>query len=116
MRLIDADALKEQIKTELANVPQPDTDADYYIGVKQGLKFADAIIDNAPTVTEDYSTGYQDGLEDGLDDIRPQGGWIERTEGFFTVYTCNKCNGLGGINDNFCPKCGAKMKGDITDE
>lgn len=49
--LISRSALKEQIKTELANVPQPDTDAYYYIGVKQGLKFADAIINNAPTVT-----------------------------------------------------------------
>lgn len=53
MRLIDAEALKDVLKTELANVPQPDTDADYYVGVRQGLKLAETIINNAPTVEEE---------------------------------------------------------------
>lgn len=50
--LISREALMQVLKTELANVPQPDTDADYYIGVKQGLKLAETIINNAPTVDE----------------------------------------------------------------
>lgn len=46
---ISRKVLIDTLKTEFANVPQPDTDADYYVGVKQGLKLAETIIDNAST-------------------------------------------------------------------
>ena len=87
-------------------------------------------IDNAPTVAEDYDTGYQDGLEDGLNDIRPQGEW--KSLGFvhsrgYAWCTCSKCGKTTKIyldKDNdfcciadirnkavACLFCGADMRG-----
>jgi len=80
-----------------------------------------AIIDNAPTVEErSYEMGYQDGCEDGLQGIRPQGEWIfqkaneEQTDG----YECSNCKACFHTKVpyfsefNFCPNCGADMRGD----
>ena len=73
------------------------------------------VIDNAPTVEiTDYDTGYQDGLEDGLNDIRPQGEWIKHST-YKDVLICSKCNhGSNQVYDtfNFCPNCGADMRGE----
>ena len=78
-------------------------------------------IDNAPTVAEDYDTGYQDGLEDGLNDIRPQGEWVEVIDYSDEYekcwhYECSKCKNApyygGDIGTlHFCPNCGADMRG-----
>lgn len=107
--LISREALKDVLKTELANVPQPDTDADYYIGVKQGLKLAETIIDNAPTVdmNTEVSVAYLKGRRQGQSDERSQGEWIFRSGGY---YKCNKCGEVERAEKNFCPNCGAKMK------
>ena len=59
--LISREALKKEIKKSVPYVEQE--------------RILD-LIDNVPTIAEDYDTGYQDGLEDGLNDIRPQGEWI----------------------------------------
>lgn len=99
MRLVDADALKEEVKTMFC----PD---GYKIMMLER-------IDNAPTVAEDYDTGYQDGLEDGLNDIRLQGEWIV----FYTpkkkkVFKCDKCMAVSIQGQtNFCPNCGTDMRG-----
>ena len=87
MRLIDADALLKKLKK-----------TDRYFMLK-------ADIDNAPTVeVTDYDTGYQDGLEDGLNDIRPKGEWNSTGK-------CSVCGEFSEDNGNFCPNCGADMRG-----
>lgn len=48
--LISREKLIEAINTEISNVPAPDTEPDYYVGVTQGLKLAVAVINNAPAV------------------------------------------------------------------
>ena len=66
-------------------------------------------IKNAPPVEEkSYAMGYQDGLEDGLNDIRPQGKWICE----YRTCKCSVC-GFATVIDtyNFCPNCGADMRG-----
>ena len=99
MRLIDADALKEAIKKELPAMSN------------WGEHFIPMLIDNAPTVAEDYDTGYQDGVEDGLNDIRPHGKWI--TIDVFVV-KCSVC-GVESFATPFCPRCGADMGGNAND-
>lgn len=47
--LISREELKKALQSELNNI-QPLSDTNYYVGVKQGLKFAETVIDNAPTV------------------------------------------------------------------
>ena len=48
---------------------------------------------------------------------RPQGEWIDRSDGgrilnpWWENYECNRCGYYGSGTWNFCPYCGAKMKG-----
>lgn len=45
---------------------------------------------------------------------RPSGEWIEQEDDYHHYWECSEC-GMGvGLDDirNFCPNCGAKMKGE----
>lgn len=49
-----------------------------------------------------------------LRDKRPQGEWIEtewQTEIFDTLFKCSICEGQSIEVGDYCPWCGAKMKG-----
>lgn len=144
MRLIDADALKDVLKTELANVPQPDTDADYYVGVRQGLKLAETIINNAPTVEERPQVvifsenmtaeekqkliaefkAVMDNAKFTIEPERPQGEWIvDEDNDLLNFMKCSNCGEVaewldGGSQflSKFCPNCGAQMKGGAENE
>lgn len=100
MRLVDADALKEQ-----------------FIEGAYTTKGIREVIDNAPSVdmNTEVSVAYLKGRRQGQSDERPQGEWIlvDDTEKFIA-----KCSVCGRIEDSrmvkdypFC-HCGAKMNGD----
>ena len=102
MRLIDADALIENLKSNFDN-------GDVYTDKDQFIIDCIHLLDNAPTVEEkSYEMGYQDGCEDGLQGIRPQGEWefVSRN-----CWKCSYCQELTNEGKNFCPNCGADMKG-----
>ena len=99
-RLIDADALKEELEFLKYIIP-----SDLSRLLNSEINRCIEVIDNAPTVAEDYDTGYQDGVEDGLNDIRPHGKWI--TIDVFVV-KCSVC-GVESFATPFCPRCGASM-------
>lgn len=45
---------------------------------------------------------------------RPQGKWIFHKDFNESCrYGCNQCGNLNNISSNFCPNCGADMRGDI---
>lgn len=99
MRLIDADALKKEVKTLFC----PD---GYKIMMLER-------IDSAPAVIKCSMTS--DGLP--LMDLRPrpQGEWVYEEKkisyALFGYYVCSVCGEHYANNTNFCPNCGAKMKG-----
>lgn len=66
------------------------------------------IINNAPTVPIPVDQNvWEDGYECGKGE-RPQGEW--KSEGGFVF--CNQCGISHGVHKtNFCPNCGANMKG-----
>lgn len=67
VRLIDANALKEEMKDWLA-LPNRDNDA------RDVVLHLIAVIDNAPTATIDnYAFGYQDGVRKVLSELEEQG-------------------------------------------
>ena len=80
------------------------------------------IIDNATTIEPDevymtgedynlYMEGYKSGLSDGRKDAeRPKGEWIVR-EGEPMNYECPFCGELNCCKGNFCPDCGADLRG-----
>ena len=49
---------------------------------------------------------------------RPKGEWICATDGnSFTLYECSRCGTYHAHNyHNYCPNCGAKMKGGAENE
>ena len=80
-----------------------------------------AIKDNSFALGDDYLeiNGYG-----AIDDIRalpsadrPQGEWVDRSDGgrilhpWWENYECNRCGYYGSGAWNFCPNCGARMKG-----
>lgn len=113
MRLIDADELKKcAIPCEIHNGALTDLCVPLYQ------------IDNAPTV-ELFCAYLSDGevrqpcVESPCEHERPQGKWLNDRVAFH--FTCDYCgcnirqlkNEVfeGDYDYNFCPNCGAKMKG-----
>jgi hypothetical protein len=116
MRLIDADELRKcTIPCQIHNGALTDLCVPLYQ------------IDNAPTVEypfyqEAYQSGYEEGylkgVKVGKEHERPQGEWIEGSNGNIK---CNKCGAeirYSYIANNkpdfpkFCCDCGADMRGD----
>ena len=111
-RLIDANALKEVAKTKFGNDITSIT----------VLKLFEELIDNAPTVNiKDqiagaYNEGYMCGNKEA-EKARPQGEWYYSCD---KGWECNQCHEI--VKDmptcmrkalyNFCPNCGADMRGD----
>ena len=112
MRLIDADALKDEfVKHE---------DRKGYLIVDW-----EVLIDNAPTVeiTEEqaidklHDTGWLP-LHDKEMTERPTGHWMDLgvlDEWYAEVFKCSECGEeMLGEGNNFCPNCGADMR--VKDE
>ena len=104
MRLIDADALIRKLCAERDEV-QIEHACD--IGYHNGLNMAVSMTINAPTIDPES--------------LRPQGEWMVT---YYTTtskrgrvianakYVCPKCEHSNGRKrSNYCPNCGAKMKG-----
>lgn len=98
MRLLDADALKEDFDCVGFN------DYDDY---NRALR----IIDNAPTVEYTFAEAFQKTVcENKLYCLaRPQGKWIN-TSPYDDTGECSLCCYLSKKFYNFCPNCGAAMK------
>ena len=112
MRLIDADALKQALKSNCKPELCPDYKNCWCEACCPHNDFVD-LIDDAPTVEEkSYAMGYQDGLEDGLQDIRPQGKWITRTDdnGVNYRFYCSCCDREVMLITDYFHYCGARME------
>lgn len=64
---------------------------------------------------KNYSIGYRDGTLDARHHYENQnrkwkGEWIF-TDDDYGFWHCNQCKAIGSPHNNFCPNCGANMKG-----
>lgn len=89
---------------------------DEEIGIDEkwakGLKYSLKIIDKAPRVDAIVNT-----IE-----VRTQADWVENHCDYGVYYLCSNCHKMppnyecdykeGAIKTNFCPNCGADMRGD----
>lgn len=103
--LISRSALKEEI-----------VNSDYLSSDEKSLFLS--LIDNAPTVEafteEDMAGAYNEGYACGSrESEKPKGEWVFRSGvtcgGYFK---CNKCGEVERAEKNFCPNCGADMRGE----
>ena len=76
------------------------------------------VIDNVPSVPlPNFKAGYKQAIIDGKTNYsRPKGEWVETSdfdEFYGKVYKCTNCNEetLGCDCHNYCPNCGADMRG-----
>lgn len=76
-------------------------------------------IDNAPTVEipTELCKGcrFLKDCETCEEKLRPQGEWGKIGE-IGLAYKCNKCGEVSVIPTNFCPNCGAEMRGDAKND
>ena len=104
MRLIDADKLKKAImlKDDVAY----ETWNELYDSVLEE-------IDNAPTVPlPDFKDGYKQAILDGKAQYQsPPGKWIYKCCYGDEFPQCSVCGEINDVKTNFCPDCGADMRG-----
>lgn len=86
-RYIDADALKREIVEFAVGISSENQ--DYYTGYISALSVVQGMLAYAPTLT--------------LDNLRPKGRWED--------VTCTNCGQVDFSKPNFCPSCGADMRG-----
>lgn len=105
VRLIDANKLIKTLR-ELEWITDNPCDGDNVL---------EDIINNAPTVAQigqtinAYTTGFNTGVETVK---RPQGEWIITNPKHTNLARCSECNFFKDTNGwNFCPNCGADMRG-----
>lgn len=98
MRLIDADALVENIKSEIAVDKEIYPDDKTSVIFRAGMRNVIGIIKNQDTV-----------------DLVKHGEWINidaKFENMYVAHQCSICKSeFLGDASNFCPRCGAKMDG-----
>ncbi len=80
------------------------------------IEEVEKIIDNVPTVNiiqhKDWYLVNKAGAKELLDRERPHGEWIFHKDFNESCrYGCNQCGNLTNIPSNFCPNCGADMRG-----
>ena len=128
MRLIDADALKEDFKARLEKAKNwkenalNNSDDELVIRATATIDFICEVImtiNNAPTVNlkDIYQEGHYDGHLEGytkaINEERPQGEWEKPFEmNGKTYHKCNHCHISSELIliDKFCPNCGAAMR------
>ena len=105
MRLGDLDALKKAFEVTQYN--------DY-----DDLERTESLIDNAPTVRNEYMRGYEAAEREYK---RPQGEWITvhfrpeelnvpQKASMFDFVKCPFCETIHQGRHNFCSRCGADMR------
>lgn len=131
MRLIDIDNLKEQIDiltwyhiNKNGELVEGAEDSDSALYKAEDIY---RLIDNAPTVVNEYTKGFADGERSGrhfplteeekailVRQWQPKGEWIikPKENSQSAILICNKCNHFIPItiDKNFCPNCGARME------
>ena len=113
IRLIDANALLKSLKSGCENCSDANTNwCEHCCKIND---FED-LIDNAPTVEQKYYERVIAQINPVIE-ARPQGEWLKAQGEWVTdttykiCFMCSECKAHFEFPFNFCPICGAKMRG-----
>ena len=126
--LISRSALKEKVDSVQYT---KEFCIEHQIDYSISMQMLGLVIDNAPTIeineiTQDLidKVNVNVGLAQPIKDERPQGEWIDNKVAFYHV--CSECGAcvtevlykifLCEGELNYCPNCGADMRGDVQNE
>ena len=102
MRLIDADALMDDIKRDSKEaIDEGDKVGSFWLGYAAGL------VIKLPTIQPEPQEGHW--IDKGWD-----GDWAWQIDGrgnCWRVIECSECGKGVSVESNYCPHCGARMKG-----
>ena len=100
MRLIDADALMKDLEKWLKQVDPTHPQEDNAIPPME-----DIIVSTLMTIAEQPT----------IEPERQKGEWIDLDYTEAWLYKCDQCGRRSDFKDNYCPDCGADMRGDSDD-
>lgn len=81
------------------------------LGYEDGVLSVENATRRAVELEEAYNNGWSDGFNEGENE-RPLGEWIfHKDYNESCRYGCSQCGNLNNIPNNFCPNCGADMRG-----
>ena len=95
MRLIDADALEKRMNERLRALTK---ECGYYDGYTCGFEEGCVAVEDAKTIDPES--------------LRPQGRWVFAGDGIVECAVCSETYDVNMLPRNYCPNCGACMKGD----
>ena len=99
MRLIDADALMKTLGITEMDCERCEWGEYGFCGRGRGFTDACTAIEAAPTIEPE----------------RKRGEWKDRGEDYMIRWICSECGRKDTHVYNFCPDCGADMRGGETD-
>jgi len=139
MRLIDADALKENLRGATIKTSLSESEIDLPTMFGLVCDMVDECIDNAPTIEpsgdlisradaiegvcgvciytdrcewKNVGCDYIQTLETLPTSVRPKGEWIDNDTFVHKAFNCSRCGHITSIKTPFCSNCGAEMRGD----
>ena len=114
MRPIDGDKLLETIEKERQYLRSRGLYGAEHILVHNFRN----LVEDAPTISlPNEQIAWKQGYEYGKNEKRPEGEWIEQKNYPYQKcnlqlgYECNQCGTENPYKANFCPNCGADMRG-----
>ena len=96
-RYIDADALENEVHTFCREFIISCRDLRTKCALYDAMKGVLVRIYDAPTISPN--------------EVRGVGEWIDYQQGRWVYAQCSECGTVHDVRSNYCPSCGARMKG-----